>query len=132
VVIVVVLVAMMAYGSSRQKDTSPLTDETATAEVEAMLTAYTLDDYQGFSAGFDDSMFEEMGADEFEEWRNPLYRLTGDFEQIIDFEEPTQPRRGTTRYVFHAAFAKDESVQVTITFDSATRAVTNFNMKTNK
>lgn len=116
--------------ASQEADINPLVDE---AEAEtlaaAMLTAFTADDPAGFSAAFTDSLRSSMDETAFEQWRGPLFEATGDFIRMTDARVTTGSSAGSIRYVFHAAFSKDDSVQFAIVFKAGTHHINRVELK---
>ena len=119
--------------TSQEGATNPLVDETeAETLATAMLTAYTADDPAGFSFAFTDSLRSSMDETAFEQWRGPLFEATGDFVRITDNRVMTGSSAGSIRYVFHAAFSKDDSVQFAIVFKAGTHHINRVEMKPDK
>jgi len=127
------LVALMAYGSTRQDapDNSNRSAE-ATAAATSMLGAYNTDDYATFSASFTEALLADFDQAAFEEWRDPLITSIGQYGEIIDVTVKDGAGGVDNRYVFHASFDNDESVQFAIVFKPGTDRISRVELKPDK
>ncbi len=129
---VVGLVAAMAYGSSRGAEDAPPDTAEATLLAETMLEAFDVGDYGTFTAEFTDVFRESLKLSAFPEWRSPLIEVTGGFVALTNVKEPNEWDMDGGRWVFHAAFEADDSVQFAIVFKPGTHRINRVELKPDK
>ena len=128
------LVAAMAYGTHRRNEAAAAeaaSIERATDLANSMLAAFSADDYEQFSAGFTEALLESLDEGAYEEWRRPLVTSLGSFVAITDVEKAVTVNHAE-RFVFHAAFERDESVQFAIVLKEQTDRIARVELKPDK
>jgi hypothetical protein len=147
VIVALLLVAAMAYGSSRQRDdatddtvavaestsTTLTADDDATddmvAVAESMLTAFNADDYETFTSGFTPAYLAEMDEAAFEEWRAPLVETFGRYLEITDTRVTKGNDSDAVRYVFTVSFEKDAAARFSITLKPGSTRINRVDLK---
>lgn len=126
------LIAAMAYGSSRVSHEPPPTKDEAMVVADTMLKAFNEADYDTFSELFALNLLDDMSRAAFLEWREPLIEETGNYLSITTIKKATATNPDATRYVLHAAFENDSSVQLAIVFSPGTHLINRVELKPDK
>jgi hypothetical protein len=158
VAVALLLVAAMAYGSSRQRDdatddtvavaeststtlnahaeptsTTLNADDDATDDMvgvaESMLTAFNADDYETFTSRFTPAYLAEMDEAAFEEWRAPLVETFGRYQEITDTRVTKGNDSDAVRYVFTVSFEKDAAARFSITLKPGSTRINRVDLK---